>query len=43
MERGKVTVLKTLPGEAPRDRAASSRFGSTAERTAAMVMKEMGK
>lgn len=43
VDRGRVTVRKTRPGEAPRDSPASSRFGSMAERTAASVRKETGK
>ncbi|OPZ40441.1 MAG: hypothetical protein BWY99_00749 [Synergistetes bacterium ADurb.BinA166] len=43
MESGRVTVRNTRRGEAPRERAASSRFGSKADSTAAIVMNDTGK
>ena len=43
IDSGSVTVRKTRPGEAPSDSPASSRFGPTADRTAASVRKETGK
>ena len=41
--RGRVTVLKTSELEAPREYAASSRFGSIRAKIVEIVMKATGK